>query len=147
MTEELTSHARAPWPEPDGRGEHVQDDKFRKHPGYHADTRLGFSDERGNPQKAGRGVPLDRRAGNLIFRQGDDIVVAKGGSEAGQTVTAYGPSGVKGDSGAAALGGKATDPGRPVTHEDIVQGKIPGRDGYMPQRSNSNRRNHHETNI
>ncbi|WP_424921060.1 MULTISPECIES: hypothetical protein [unclassified Streptomyces] len=71
-------------------------------------------------------------AGNLIFRQGDDIVVAKGGSEAGQAVTAYGPSGVKGDSGAAALGGKATDPGRPVTHEDIVQGKIPGRDGYMP---------------
>ncbi|WP_327330463.1 DUF6531 domain-containing protein (plasmid) [Streptomyces sp. NBC_01208] len=112
----------------------AQEDKFRKHPGYHADTRHGFSDERVLEilKKPDAVYHSTGGAGNLIFRQGDDIVVAKGGSEAGQAVTAYGPSGVKGDSGAAALGGKATDPGRPVTHEDIVQGKIPGRDGYMP---------------
>ncbi|TXL85642.1 putative T7SS-secreted protein [Streptomyces sp. IB2014 016-6] len=112
----------------------AQEDKFRKHPGYHADTRHGFSDERvleilKEPDAVYQSTG---GAGNLVFRKGDDIVVAKAGSEAGQTVTAYGPSGIKGDSGAAALGGKPTDPGQAVTHEDIVGGKIPGRDGFMP---------------
>ncbi|AQW49510.1 type IV secretion protein Rhs [Streptomyces hygroscopicus] len=71
--------------------------------------------------------------GNLIFRQGDDIVVTKGaGAGAGDVITAYGPSGVKGESGAEALGGSPTDPGHPVTHDDIVNGKIPDtRGGHM----------------
>lgn len=95
----------------------------------------GFSDERvleilKNPDAVYHSTG---GAGNLLFRQGEDVVVAKGpGSEAGQAVTAYGSSGIKGDSGATALGGKPTDPGRPVAHEDIVEGKIPSKDGFMP---------------
>lgn len=71
-------------------------------------------------------------AGNFIFRKENDIVVAYGpGSKQGQAITAYGDSGIKGDSGVKALGGSPTDPGKPVTHEDIVQGTIPADDGYM----------------
>ncbi|MFF5479374.1 putative T7SS-secreted protein [Streptomyces sp. NPDC012935] len=72
--------------------------------------------------------------GNLIFRQGEDIVVAKGaGAGAGDVITGYGPSGVKGDSGADALGGSPSDPGPPIRHDDIVNGKIPGTGGtFMP---------------
>ncbi len=53
------------------------------------------------------------------------------GSAQGQAITAYGSSGIKGESGATALGGKPTDPGAPVTHEDIVNGRIPARNGCM----------------
>ncbi|MET7617230.1 RHS repeat-associated core domain-containing protein [Streptomyces sp. NPDC005408] len=119
----------------DGVIEKAQDDRFRKHPEYHGDTRHGFSDERvleilKNPDAVYHSTGS---AGNLIFRQGEDVVVTKGpGSEAGQAVTAYGPSGIKGDSGVTALGGKPTDPGAPVTHEDIVKGRIPSKDGFMP---------------
>ncbi|WP_250399283.1 hypothetical protein [Streptomyces cellostaticus] len=67
----------------------------------------------------------------LTFRQGEDIVVVDGpGNTQGQAITAYGPSGIKGKSGAEALGGKVTDPGVPVTHEDIVNGSIPTKGGY-----------------
>ncbi|WP_033321729.1 hypothetical protein [Streptomyces yerevanensis] len=58
-------------------------------------------------------------------------LAAKGpGSETGQAATAHGSSGTKGDSGATALGGKRTEPGRPVTHKDIVAGRIPAKNGY-----------------
>ncbi|WP_404816550.1 RHS repeat domain-containing protein [Streptomyces thermolineatus] len=61
----------------------------------------------------------------LIFRQGEDIVVTKGkGAGVGDVITGYGPSGVKGESGAKALGGSPDDPGDPITHEDIVNGNI-----------------------
>ncbi|MEU8971570.1 RHS repeat-associated core domain-containing protein [Streptomyces monashensis] len=72
--------------------------------------------------------------GNLIFRQGEDIVVVKGpGAGAGDVITGYGPSGVKGESGAKALGGNADDPGGPITHDDIVNGRIPSdRGGTLP---------------
>lgn len=44
------------------------------------------------------------KAGRLIFRKGNDIVVVEGpGSGQGSVITGYGPSGIKGDSGAAAL--------------------------------------------
>lgn len=46
-------------------------------------------------------------------------------------ITAYGESGIKGDSGAQALGGKPMDPGGPVTHEDIVEGRIPTDGSYL----------------
>jgi RHS repeat-associated protein len=66
------------------------------------------------------------KSGRMIFRQGDDIVAVEGPGSAQRTVvTAYGPSGVKGDSGAAALGGLPTDQGTPVTHSQIVNGTIP----------------------
>jgi hypothetical protein len=61
-------------------------------------------------------------------------VVTKGpGAGAGDVITGYGPSGVKGESGAKALGGSPTDPGNPVTHDDIVNGRVPDtRGGHMP---------------
>ncbi|WP_073496260.1 putative T7SS-secreted protein [Actinacidiphila paucisporea] len=73
-------------------------------------------------------------AGKLIFRQGDDIVVVKGGGAGGgDVITGYGPSGIKGDSGAKALGGRPEDPGDPITHDDIINGRIKDTNGnYMP---------------
>jgi hypothetical protein len=72
-------------------------------------------------------------AGRLVFRRCEDIVVTDGpGNTQGQAITAYGPPGVKGESGAEALGGSPTDPGSPVAHEDIVEGRIPGKNGCMP---------------
>ncbi|MFF3165537.1 hypothetical protein [Streptomyces sp. NPDC003273] len=83
-----------------------------------------------NPDAVYHSTGTGRR---LTFRQGEDIVVVDGpGNTQGQAITAYGPSGIKGESGAQALGGKATDPGAPVTHEDIVNGRIPTKDGYQP---------------
>ncbi|MFF7178727.1 putative T7SS-secreted protein [Streptomyces sp. NPDC008121] len=121
----------------DGVIERAGDGRFRKHPDYHGDTMHGFTDERvleilKQPDAVYQSTG---GAGNLIFRQGDDVVVTKGvGSEAGQAITAYGPSGVLGDSGATAVGNgaKATDAGRPITHDDIVEGRIPGKNGFMP---------------
>lgn len=40
-------------------------------------------------------------------------------------------SGVLGDSGARATGGLPTDPGSPMTHSDIVEGRIPAKNGSM----------------
>jgi hypothetical protein len=66
------------------------------------------------------------KAGRLIFRKGTDIVVVEGpGTGQGNVVTGYGPSGIKGDSGAAALGGAAGDGGAPVTHAMLTEGHIP----------------------
>jgi hypothetical protein len=66
------------------------------------------------------------RAGKLIYRQGGDIVVVDGpGSGNGQVITGYGPSGIRAESGARALGGAPTDPGTPVTHAMITGGTIP----------------------
>ncbi|MFE3635309.1 putative T7SS-secreted protein [Streptomyces sp. NPDC059168] len=114
--------------------ERAQNGEFKKHLDYHGDTRHGFTDERvmeilKDPdavyQSTGTG-------GRLTFRQGEDIVVVDGpGNTQGQAITAYGPSGIKGKSGAEALGGKVTDPGVPVTHEDIVNGSILTKGGYQ----------------
>ena len=66
------------------------------------------------------------KAGRLLFRRGNDIVVVEGpGSAQGNVFTGYGPSGIKGDSGAAALGGVAGDSGAPVTDGMITSGTIP----------------------
>ncbi|MEZ3182704.1 type IV secretion protein Rhs [Streptomyces pimonensis] len=112
--------------------ERAQDGGFRKRHDYHGDTRHAFGDERvveilKNPDAVYHSTGT---AGTFTFRQGDDIVVIDGpGTTQGQAITAYGPSGIKGESGATALGGKPTDPGAPVTHEDIVNGRIPAKDG------------------
>ncbi|MEU3252694.1 putative T7SS-secreted protein [Streptomyces sp. NPDC006997] len=112
--------------------ERAQGGGFRKRHDYHGDTRHAFSDERvveilKNPDAVYHSTGT---AGTFTFRQGDDIVVIDGpGQTQGQAITAYGPSGIKGESGATALGGKPTDPGAPVTHEDIVNGRIPAKDG------------------
>jgi hypothetical protein len=73
------------------------------------------------------------KAGRLIFRKGNDIVVVEGpGSGQGSVITGYGPSGIKGDSGAAALGGAAGDAGAPITDAMIKNGTIPVPQGRPP---------------
>ncbi|WP_253208363.1 hypothetical protein [Streptomyces sp. YPW6] len=53
-------------------------------------------------------------------------MITKGpGPGAGDAITAYGPSGPRGESGAKAFGGSPDGPGLPVTHDDIVNGDIP----------------------
>ncbi|PZH15644.1 type IV secretion protein Rhs [Streptomyces sp. NTH33] len=112
----------------------AQGGEFKKHRDYHGDKSHGFSDERvleilKNPDAVYHSTGT---GGRLLFRQGEDVVVTNGPSNTqGQAITAYGPSGIKGESGATALGGKPTDPGAPVTHEDIVNGRIPAKDGFM----------------
>ncbi|MFJ2763393.1 hypothetical protein [Streptomyces prasinus] len=72
------------------------------------------------------------QSGNFLFRKDDDIAVVYGpGAKQGQAITAYGESGIKGDSGMKALGGSPSDPGKPVTHEDVVEGRIPGKLGNL----------------
>jgi RHS repeat-associated protein len=112
----------------------AQEGKWKRGGDYHGDTRHGFSDERvleilKNPDAVYHSTA---NSGNLLFRQGEDIVVTKGsGAGAGNAITAYGPSGIKGDSGVKALGGLPTDPGGPITHTDVVEGRIPAKNGYM----------------
>ncbi|WP_203598863.1 hypothetical protein [Streptomyces sp. SID7909] len=112
--------------------ERAGDGKVRKSSNYHPH----FSDARvAEILKAPDAVYLSQgQRGNLIFRKGEDIVVTKGpGAGAGDVITGYGPSGKKGESGAKALGGSPDDPQPPVTHEDIVNGKIPDtKGGYLP---------------
>ncbi|MFJ7181408.1 putative T7SS-secreted protein [Streptomyces massasporeus] len=114
--------------------ERAQGDRMRKAGNYHADSMHGFSDERvleilKNPDAVYHSTA---GSGRLTFRQGEDIVVAEGGGAgAGNVITAYGPSGVRGDSGVRALGGLPTDPGGPITHADVVEGRIPAKNGYM----------------
>ncbi|MFD8112350.1 putative T7SS-secreted protein [Streptomyces microflavus] len=108
--------------------ERAQEGKMRKSGNYHADTRHQFSDDRvleilKNPDAV---YHSQGQRGNLTFRQGEDVVITKGpGAGAGDVITAYGPSGTRGESGAKAFGGSPDDPGLPVTHDDIVNGNIP----------------------
>lgn len=66
-----------------------------------------------------------------VRADGADIVVAEGGGAgAGSAATAHGPSGIRGDSGVRALGGLPTGPGGPITRADVVEGRIPAKNGY-----------------
>ncbi|WP_275371374.1 hypothetical protein [Xenorhabdus bovienii] len=73
---------------------------------------------------------------NIIFAKDGDIVIFAGnktGAYKGQAITAYGPSGPRGNSGAAIHGGSPNDPGLPITNDMIVNGKIPKPDGgFLP---------------
>ncbi|WP_203601341.1 hypothetical protein [Streptomyces sp. SID9727] len=106
--------------------------KVRRSSNYHPH----FSDERVvEILKAPDAVYLSQKQrGDLIFRKGEDIVVTKGpGAGAGDVITGYGPSGKKGETRAKALGGSPDDPQPPVTHEDIVNGKIRDtKGGHLP---------------
>ncbi|MEU8652302.1 putative T7SS-secreted protein [Streptomyces sp. NPDC048737] len=112
----------------------AQNGELKKHADYHGDTGHGFTDERvleilKNPDAV---YQSSGQSGNFIFRKDNDIAVVYGpGAKQGQAITAYGESGIKGDSGAKALGGSPSDPGRPVTHEDVVEGRIPGKFGNL----------------
>ncbi|WP_317447660.1 putative T7SS-secreted protein [Streptomyces collinus] len=120
----------------DGIIDRANNGEFKKRFDYHGYTRHAVSDERvieilKNPDAVYHSTGT---AGTFTFRQGGDIVVIDGpGNTQGQAITAYGPSGIKGGSGATALGGKPSDPGAPVTDEAIVNGRIPAKDGgFMP---------------
>jgi RHS repeat-associated protein len=106
----------------------------KKHADYHGDKTHGFTDERvleilKDPDAV---YQSQGQSGNFLFRKDNDIAVVYGpGAKQGQAITAYGESGIKGDSGAKALGGSPSDPGKPVTHEDVVEGRIPGKFGNL----------------
>ncbi|NHZ67074.1 RHS repeat-associated core domain-containing protein, partial [Massilia genomosp. 1] len=74
--------------------------------------------------------------GSLVFHKDGNIVLVEGpatGSIKGQVKTSYGKDGARGKSGAAIYGGSITDPGKPVTAQMILDGKIPKPDGgFMP---------------
>ncbi|MEV7685009.1 putative T7SS-secreted protein [Streptomyces bungoensis] len=118
----------------DDVADRAQNGEINKHAKYHGDTRHGFTDEQvlkilKEPDAV---YQSSGQAGNFIYRKGNDIAVVYGpGAKQGQVITAYGESGIKGETGVKALGGSPTDPGAPVTHEDIVQGRIPTEDGYL----------------
>ncbi|MCL2724710.1 MAG: DUF6531 domain-containing protein [Polyangiaceae bacterium] len=97
--------------------------------GYHGFTEHEMSDETvknivTNPDGVFQSSNADK---SIIFAKDGDVAIFSGdASWKGQAITAYGPSGIKGSSGAAALGGKPGDRGEPVTHEMIENGTIPG---------------------
>jgi hypothetical protein len=67
----------------------------------------------------------------VIFRKGDNIVIADGkGATKGHVVTSYGPVGMLGPTGVKAYpGSKPDDPGRPVTHDMLINGQVPNGNG------------------
>ncbi|MBB2275104.1 sugar-binding protein, partial [Escherichia sp. 94.0001] len=73
---------------------------------------------------------------NIIFAKDGDIVILAGnkaGAVKGQAITSYGSSGPRGDSGAAIYGGRASDPGLPITDSMIINGQIPTPGGgFLP---------------
>jgi hypothetical protein len=80
------------------------------------------------------GVVESGTGDRVIVRQGDDIVVLDGkGATKGHIQTSYGPRGPLNDSGAKAYPGSLpTDPGKPITHDMIVNGGIPdGNGGFL----------------
>ncbi|MEU7340060.1 putative T7SS-secreted protein [Streptomyces sp. NPDC007074] len=114
--------------------ERARDGKIKKAGNYHADDH-GFTEDMVMDilKKPDAVYHSTAGSGNLIFRKGEDIVVVRADrTGAGNVITAYGSSGIKGPSGAEALGGLRTDPGSPITHEDVVEGRIPAKNGYMP---------------
>ncbi|MFR9149131.1 MAG: RHS repeat-associated core domain-containing protein [Hungatella sp.] len=72
---------------------------------------------------------------NLVYRKGGDVVIVEsGGSAKGNVITSYGESGPRGSSGAEIFGGNPSDPGMPVTHDDIITGNVkqPGGGTFPP---------------
>ncbi|GAA4027324.1 hypothetical protein GCM10022409_09110 [Hymenobacter glaciei] len=108
--------------------EEARTGKVRETKGYHG--RLGRPKEieiLSNPDAV---YHSNGSGGRLIFRKGGDVVITEGpGSSRGQIVTSYGPSGPQGKSGASIFGGQPTEPGLPVSHEQIVGGQVPAPNG------------------
>ncbi|MEU4359924.1 putative T7SS-secreted protein [Streptomyces virginiae] len=114
--------------------ERAQGGKIKKADNYHAHDH-GFTEEQVMQilRKPDAVYYTPAGTGKLIFRQGEDIVVVRADRMgAGNVITAYGSSGIKGPSGALALGGSPTDPGGPITHADVVEGRIPAKNGFQP---------------
>ncbi|GAB5417725.1 MAG: hypothetical protein Crog4KO_27110 [Crocinitomicaceae bacterium] len=108
--------------------------KFKKASGYHGDSRHLFSDSMvskiiSEPDY----IYITSNGKKLVYQKGGDVVIVSfEKSGRGNVITAYGESGIKGDTGAKALGGLPSDPGLPVTHEMILNGEIPTSSGYLP---------------
>jgi hypothetical protein len=109
--------------------------KFKKARIYHGLTRHNMQDSvvRGITSKPD-GIYVTSDNTRFIFHKGGDVaVIEAAGSARGNIITAYGSSGIKGPTGAKALGGLPSDPGSAVTAEMIEQGRIPAPDGgFMP---------------
>ncbi len=67
----------------------------------------------------------------IYLKDGDVVIVEALGSAKGNVITSYGKSGIKGESGAQALGGLPTDQGLPVTEQMILNGTIPSKNGFI----------------
>ena len=63
-----------------------------------------------------------------------------GQARPGQAITAYRPPGARGQTGVDTLGGEPTGVGSPVTHKDIVEGRIPAEKGFCPGDADQMRR-------
>lgn len=115
----------------------ASDGKIRRSPDYHG--RLSHDLEQQILSTPDAVYVSSGTAGRLTFRKGEDVVVVEGfngpggASGAGQVLTSYGPSGPRGASGAAIFGGSPSDPGLPITHDALVNGKVPTPDGgFLP---------------
>ena len=107
---------------------------FKKAGNYHADTGHNINDDvvkniMNNPD----GIYLTQKGDKFMFHKGGDVaIVSAKGSAKGNIITAYGDSGIKGKSGADALGGLPTEPGASVTESMIINGQIPTSNGFNP---------------
>ncbi len=102
---------------------------------YHGDSMHGFSDLRVKELLSEpSAVYLSNNGKQLIYHQGGDVVIVDFStkSNAGNVITAYGSSGLKGESGATILGGLPGDSGIAVTQEMIFTGQIPAKGGFFP---------------
>ncbi|WP_143011585.1 hypothetical protein [Chitinophaga filiformis] len=108
--------------------------KFNKASNYHGDSMHKMKDDVVQKIISNPDAIYETRNGErLIYLKDGDIVVMEATKSArGNVITAYGKSGVKGESGAAALGGKAEDAGEAVTDLIITEGKIPAKKGFIP---------------
>ncbi len=109
----------------------AKDDEVPYSTGHHVHTGIDVRKIMSNPDAVY--LSTSKKNPKLIFRRGGDIVIVGGkGSNRNRVITGYGSSGLKGESGAKALGGNPTDMGEPITHAMVVDGKIPVRPGVDP---------------
>lgn len=108
---------------------------FKKRYDYHEDTDHEFSDSIVKDIITNPASIFETRNGEKIYylKDGNIVIVDASRSGLGNVITAYGKSGVKGHSGAEALGGLATDPGETVTELMVIEGKIPMSKGRFHQ--------------
>jgi len=108
--------------------------KFKKSKGYHGDTEHKMPDNIvadviANPDY----IFIAKNKKTFTFLKDGDVVILEAlGSSKGNAITAYGKSGIKGNSGATALKGLPTDPAPPITFQMVIDGKIPTKGGFIP---------------
>ncbi len=112
-----------------GVHDRAQNGEFVKSSGYHGDTTHHFSDAQvadilSNPDA----IHLSSNKDTLTYWKDGDVVIVNN-SNRGEAITAYGKSGILGESGATALGGPPAHmpnhPGQPITQSQISSGTVP----------------------